>query len=301
MKKHTTIKYFFAKSLSLCLLLSLTACGSSNVPDDTIQTTNLSEEIQSETFSTSQSEETSVAVEESTTSQTEETTEEKSNVEMVPFETWAAQEDNDEVCLVIWNETLGVQEILPTVSVSRQVYEVQEGDRLAIPYRESITSFGLRDKHTWMWYESPYYEISLPSGTISIIDIVSHDEETGETEVLTYSIKTKEVEMDTFETWATQPGNDDAYLVVWNEQLGVQDVLLPYEETQTAYKISDGDRFAVPVKPHIDKVYYSDNNAVVIGESPAKYTEIQVTAGDTITITYINDAHEKTTINYIFE
>lgn len=301
MKKNTITKCLLAGFLCLCMIAPLTACGTADAADTTGESVSPYEETQTVADTTEQTEEISEKTEVPETTPAEEAAPAKPAVEMVDFETWAAQEGNDEVCLVVWNEELGVQEIMPTVSVSEKVYEVQDGDRLAVPYRESITSFGFRDTATWMWYEAPYYEITLPSGKISVIDIVSHDDETGETEVLTYYIKTKEVEMDTFETWATQPGNDDAFLVVWNEQLGVQDVLLPYEETQTAYKINAGDRFAVPVKPHIHKVNYSDDNVVVIGGSPAKYTEIQVTAGDTITITYINESHENTTINYIFE
>lgn len=34
--------------------------------------------------------------------------------EMVDFETWAKQEGNDEPCLVVWNERLGIQDIIST-------------------------------------------------------------------------------------------------------------------------------------------------------------------------------------------
>lgn len=114
---------------------------------------------------------------------TEETISEEPQTEMVDFETWAKQEGNEEVCLVVWNEKLGIQEIVPTLSESEKVYEMQEGDRLAIPYRESITFMGIRDQSTWMWpvgYE--YYELSLPEGEISVVDIVYPDG------VLTYYI-----------------------------------------------------------------------------------------------------------------
>lgn len=119
----------------------------------------------------------------------EETTPEKPQVEMVDFETWAKQEEHDEVCLVVWNEELGVQEMIPTVTVSEKIYEIQEGDRLAIPYRESITFLGIRKQSTWIWpADKGYYELSLPKGEISIVDIAYHNE-AGETIVLSYSLK----------------------------------------------------------------------------------------------------------------
>lgn len=302
MKKNTITKYLLAGFLCLCMIAPLTACSTADATDTAGESVSHYEETQTVTDTIEWAEEVSETTEESETTPVEETSPEKPAVEMVDFETWAAQEGNDEVCLVVWNEELGVQEILPTVSVSEKVYEVQDGDRLAIPYNESILKMGFRDKHSWMWYDYSYYELTLPSGDISVIDIVYENEETGKAGVLTYSLKTKEVEMDDFETWATQPGNDDAFLVVWNEQLGVQDVLLPYEETQTAYKIKEGDRFAIPAKPHIIPLQSSGANTTsIIGGSSAKYSEIQVSAGDTVTITYFNDAYEKTTINFIFE
>lgn len=118
-----------------------------------------------------------------------ETTPEELKVEMVDFETWAKQEGNDEVCLVVWNEELGVQEIVPPVSVSRAAYEIQEGDRFAIPYRENIESVGMRDQPVWIFDANlGYFEMTISKGEVSIVDIIYTDE-AGKRISLSYSFK----------------------------------------------------------------------------------------------------------------
>lgn len=66
------------------------------------------------------------------TESTEDTAEPE--VEMVDFETWAKQEGNDEVCLVVWNEATKTQRIIKPM----EEYVVQEGDRFAVPYKENV-------------------------------------------------------------------------------------------------------------------------------------------------------------------
>lgn len=166
------------------MIMTLTACSASEAKNGAQEQPTSTEvvEVQEETPEVQEptQEIVEVATEEVVVESTEETTPEEPQVEVVDFETWAKQEGNDEVCLVVWNEELGIQEIIPTVSVSREVYEIQEGDRLAIPYRECITNFGTKNESTWIWENKEYYELSLPKGEISIVDIVYHDE-SGET------------------------------------------------------------------------------------------------------------------------
>ena len=83
---------------------SVAVTPTENVPesDDDVSTEATTAETETKTTET-----------ESTEEMITETPAAESEVEMVDFETWAKQEGNEEVCLVIWNEELGVQEIVP--------------------------------------------------------------------------------------------------------------------------------------------------------------------------------------------
>ncbi len=136
-------------------------------------------------------EETTAVVEESTEEVVEEIVEESTTeepkVEMVDFETWAKQEGNDEVCIVVWNEELGIQEIVPTVEESRKTYEIQEGDRFAIPYRKAIADVRINEE-VGKFQNLEYLELSLEKGKLTKICITITNEE-GEYEFLNYGFK----------------------------------------------------------------------------------------------------------------
>lgn len=120
MKKNTLI------TLALtALTLSFAGCGNQTDTSADI-TTKIEKSVTESTENVPESEanvnpEAITAETEMETTETESTEEmitetiaAESQVEMVDFETWAKQEGNEEVCLVVWNEELGVQEIVPT-------------------------------------------------------------------------------------------------------------------------------------------------------------------------------------------
>lgn len=103
----------------------------------------------------------------------------ESVVEMVDWETWATQADNDEVCLVVWNETTGTQKILEPVLENGSIYTVEEGDRFAVPKRSNI-DFVLIGYDTKLYCgleEKQYIEINLPVGEIMEVHIMCSDKE----------------------------------------------------------------------------------------------------------------------------
>jgi len=131
---------------------------------------------------------TEEVVEESSEVVMEETTTEDPKVEMVDFETWAKQEDHDDVCLVVWNEELGIQEIVPTVEESKKTYKIQEGDKFAIPHRSNISYILINKVQCPPFDESGYSEISLKQGELTRMNI-AYTNEAGEEDILTYLFK----------------------------------------------------------------------------------------------------------------
>lgn len=117
----------------------------------------------------------------------EEVTPEELKVEMVDFETWAKQEGNDEVCLVVWNEERGVQEIMLTFQETEEIYQVQEGDRFAIPYRECIIYVEHKDE-SLIAPNTEYLEISLEKGEVSQV-IIIYENENGENDSKAYFLQ----------------------------------------------------------------------------------------------------------------
>lgn len=84
-----------------------------------------------EPASTATVEETTTTVEAETNSETE--SESESTVEMLDFETYAAQEGADSINLVVYNKTSGTQEIiLPCISNADNAYYVQPNDQFAV-------------------------------------------------------------------------------------------------------------------------------------------------------------------------
>lgn len=57
---------------------------------------------------------------------------------MIDWETFAAQENTEDICLAISNETTSVQSVL----YEGGFYAYREGDRIAIPIRENISRIG---------------------------------------------------------------------------------------------------------------------------------------------------------------
>ncbi len=118
---------------------------------------------------------------EETTEPVEETPEPEPEVEMVDFETWATQEGNDEVCLVVWNEKLKKQEIVQEYTDVPHDYIIEEGDRFAIPYNENIFMLQVNKKTIQLWVDEDnnftnYTEIVLEPGTFYEVGVIYTDE-----------------------------------------------------------------------------------------------------------------------------
>lgn len=99
---------------------------------------------------------------------------EEPEVEMVDFETWAKQEGNEEVCLVVWNETTKTQKIIEEM----ETYVIQEGDRFAVPYRENIHIE--IDGELVEWESLEYTELHLPPNErVEVFILVDKSDKTG--------------------------------------------------------------------------------------------------------------------------
>ena len=114
-------------------------------------------------------------------------------VNMVDFETWAKQEGNEDVCLVIWNEELNIQEVMLTLGQSGIAHEVREGDRFAIPYRENIKYVNLLHENGELdilgWKNnSEYMEVVIPIGE-NVDFYIDYVNENGEVKTLAYAFK----------------------------------------------------------------------------------------------------------------
>lgn len=190
-------KSLIALALVLVAIMAVTLCAcSKNGSSKDNQVTSSTPVVEDSTESTEEVKQSEETIVESTedvveptevVESTEETTPDESKVEMVDFETWAKQEDNDEVCLVVWNEELGVQEIMPTFQETEEIYQVQEGDRFAIPYRESIIYIGINDD-SQMWDNTEYFELSFEGEKATQITII-FENKNGEDENKNYFFK----------------------------------------------------------------------------------------------------------------
>ena len=113
-------------------------------------------------------------------------------VNMVDFETWAKQEGNEDICLVIWNEELGNQEVMIPSKKSLKAYEVKEADRFAISYRENILYVNVLHANGEVevlgWENDEYMEISLPIGEYTDVYIF-YENELGESKDTYYAFK----------------------------------------------------------------------------------------------------------------
>ena len=69
---------------------------------------------------------------------------------------------------------------------------------------------------------------------------------------------TEPVEMVSWEEWASQPGEEEPHLVVWNEKKGKQLIIKPDSE----YTLEEGDRLAVSATMSIESL--NEMSAVVV-------------------------------------
>lgn len=120
----------------LIMVLMLFGCGNTQVESTP---TPVPEEKENEVV-----EETTVEEPEVVEDVQEETTEGEEQQEtpatpMVDWETFAAQADNDEICIVVTNEDIGYQDIIKVPDGEENTfYESKEGDKFAVPIRDNI-------------------------------------------------------------------------------------------------------------------------------------------------------------------
>lgn len=184
----------------LLLTMTLVACGSEKAKDTDLKnpaTDQTVEEVPNDTEDPVEPDNTEEPVEPDDTDEAvnPDDTEDpvKPEVEMVDFETWAKQEGNNDVCLVIWNEELNIQEVMLTLGKSGKAHKVQEGDRFAIPYRENIKYVNLLHENGELdilgWKNgAEYMEVEIPIGE-NVDFYIDYENENGEVKTLSYAFK----------------------------------------------------------------------------------------------------------------
>lgn len=189
-------KYLIALSLTV-ISMSLSACGNQAETSTNNQVTNntpkVEETVAVESIEEVREPEVEVEMEteevvESTEEIVEETVPEEPEVEMVDFDTWAKQEGNDEVCLVVWNEELGIQEIIPTFKEKEEIGVINEGDKFAIPFNEIVVAIHINDESYSYPATSDYLEVSLTKGEMNKVTIFFETED-GEVKTKSYMLK----------------------------------------------------------------------------------------------------------------
>ena len=166
-------KYLLTLALLLAMMISFGACGSKDASTDT-DTENpvknqMEVEVPEDSNDTNEPDNTEEPVKPNAT--------EEPDVEMVDWETWATQADNDEVCMVVWNETTGTQKILKPMTENSSIYTVEEGDRFSVPRRNNV-EYIYRNSKTKIYWESDeqqYMELEILPGEKTQISIVSNN------------------------------------------------------------------------------------------------------------------------------
>ncbi len=184
-------KYLLFALLLLAMIMTLVACGSDEtISDADVQnpTTNQIEvEVSDDSVKPDDTEEPVKSDDAEKPVKPDDTEEpvgpdntDEPVIEMVDWETWATQADNDEVCMVVWNEKTGTQKILqPTTDEKPFIYNVEEGDRFAVPKRDNImsVSVGFEENFYWQSAEQKYMELEIPVGEKKVIYIACENEE----------------------------------------------------------------------------------------------------------------------------
>lgn len=125
----------FVKIMFGIMALSFSLCGCKGAKDEAKEISSkesvVEETVVTETQTLEQDE-----IKESTDN--ENVIETHEQVPMIDWEIFATQEDSDDICLVISNESIGKQQVL----YEGVFYPYQEGDKIAIPIRENILRIG---------------------------------------------------------------------------------------------------------------------------------------------------------------
>ncbi|MFR2533808.1 MAG: hypothetical protein ACLTEH_00740 [Clostridia bacterium] len=125
-----------------------------------------------EPASTATVEETTTTVEAETNSETETESESESSVEMLDFETYAAQKGSNAINLIVWNDTMGIQE---RITPGTKNYPIHEGDRYAINTASTSGDIlvSVRVENTILALEdNPYVELPIDASSFQRIGIL---------------------------------------------------------------------------------------------------------------------------------
>ena len=100
--------------------------------------------------------------------------------EFVDWETWATQADNDDICLVVWNDVTKKNDIVTKFSAeSKERYVLEEGDRVAFPNRIILEGYSIDNNEQSYDYHKAYKEI-IPdfteNGTCNISIYIKNDD-----------------------------------------------------------------------------------------------------------------------------
>lgn len=166
---------------TILALLLLAGCSSAKTEDVKEESATTAQVEVNEVEQEAEVETVAEEMEESAVAETQ-------KVEMVDWETWAAQADNEDVCVVVWNEKTGTQKILEAMpdgelDVKKYSYTVEEGDRFAVPRRDNIVyiSINLETDLEWDSGEQKYMELEVKPGEITQINIMCMDADEDET------------------------------------------------------------------------------------------------------------------------
>lgn len=184
-------KYLLVGALLLTLIMTLVACGSENPSGDTDVKNSATDQTETDVPNDSdEPDNTEYPVEPDNTDDPVEPDDTEAPVEpgdtedpvaeMVDWETWATQSDNDEVCMVVWNETTGTQKILEprpegSLDLKKYSYTIQEGDRIAVPKKTSVVCVyvNLDTRLEWEYSENEQYmELEINPGEMTQIDVI---------------------------------------------------------------------------------------------------------------------------------
>lgn len=170
-------KYLLIALLLLTMFMTLVACGSDNATSDTDVKDPATDQTGVEVSDDSDEPEVPVDDKDSEVDTEEPVEPDEPVVEMVDWETWATQADHNEVCMVVWNETTGTQEILKPMTENSSIYTLEEGDRFSVPRRDNVEYIYKNSKTKIYWEsdEQQYMELEILPGEKTQISIICND------------------------------------------------------------------------------------------------------------------------------
>ena len=135
------MRKYVKQSLILFAIMSfmLFGCGGTQVEDAQNSESQESEVAVKESPAEEETEETEKSDGITESFETEE--QNQAATQMVDWETFATQADNDKICLVVSNEEMGTQTVLFNEEAENSTcfYNYMQGDKIAVPIKDNIT------------------------------------------------------------------------------------------------------------------------------------------------------------------